>query len=52
MDKSQAYFWSPEWQKGEKEADKDIRKGRLSGLFKSAEELITYLRRKSLSEPL
>jgi AbrB family looped-hinge helix DNA binding protein len=46
VDKSQAYFWSPEWQKGEKEADEDIRKGRLSGPFKNAKELVSHLRKK------
>ena len=46
VDKSQAYFWSPEWQKKEREADEDIRRGRLTGPFKGAEELIDHLRKK------
>ncbi len=28
MDKDQAWFWTEEWQKGEKEADEDIRHGK------------------------
>lgn len=38
--KDQAYFYTPEWQKEEKEASEDIKKGRLTktknlkGLFK------------------
>ena len=35
----QAWFWTPEWQKGEREADEDIRAGRLIGPFKTVEEL-------------
>jgi len=48
VDKSQAYFWTPEWQAGEKEADEDIRKGKLSGPFEGAEDLINHLRKKKL----
>lgn len=29
VDKSQAYFWSPEWQKAEREASEDIAAGRI-----------------------
>lgn len=46
IDKSQAYFWSPEWQKGEKEADKDIKEGRVSEPFDSADKLVAHLRKK------
>jgi antitoxin component of MazEF toxin-antitoxin module len=28
--KSQAWFWEEEWQKGEKEAERDIEKGQIS----------------------
>jgi antitoxin PrlF len=28
VDPSQAWFWTPEWQAGEREADKDIATGR------------------------
>lgn len=44
IDPSQAYFWTKEWQEGEREAEEDIRKGRLKG-FKSVKELMTDLRR-------
>ena len=42
--KSQAYFFAPEWQEGEQEAEEDIREGRvtktkdLKGLFKKLDE--------------
>ena len=38
VDKSQAYFWTKRWQEGEKEADEDIKAGRVK-VFDSAEEL-------------
>ena len=42
VDKSQAYFWTRRWQEGEKEANEDIRAGRVK-TFDSAEELIKDL---------
>ena len=39
IDASQAWFWTREWQEGEREADEDIRAGRLSGPFKTVEEM-------------
>ncbi|MFQ6057256.1 MAG: AbrB/MazE/SpoVT family DNA-binding domain-containing protein [Anaerolineae bacterium] len=42
VDKSQAYFWTEEWQAAEREADEDIRAGRVRA-FESAEELIADL---------
>jgi len=42
VDKSQAYFWTKKWQEGEKEADEDIKVGRVK-TFDSAEELIKDL---------
>ncbi|MDO8721204.1 MAG: hypothetical protein Q7J31_03140 [Syntrophales bacterium] len=33
MHPEQAYFYSKEWQKGEVEADKDMEKGEVLGLF-------------------
>ena len=29
VDREQAWFWTPEWQKAEKEADKDIAAGKI-----------------------
>ncbi len=43
--KSQAYFWTKEWQEGEKQADEDIKAGRVK-TFATAEELIKYLEKK------
>ena len=40
---SQAYFWTKEWQEGEREAADDIRKGRIKG-FKSVKLLMKDLR--------
>lgn len=39
---SQAYFWTEEWQKGERKADEDIRTGRVKK-FKSVPEAVKYL---------
>jgi AbrB family looped-hinge helix DNA binding protein len=45
VDAGQAYFWSDEWQKGERKADDDIRAGRVKR-FKTATEAIKYLEDK------
>ena len=42
VDKKQAYFWTKRWQEGEKEADEDIKAGRVK-TFDSAEDLIKDL---------
>jgi hypothetical protein len=42
VDKSQAYFWTGKWQEGEREADEDIKAGRVKA-FGSVEELISDL---------
>jgi hypothetical protein len=42
MDKSQAYFWTKEWQEVEKEASEDIKAGRVKA-FDTIEELIEDL---------
>ena len=44
--REQAYFWTKEWQEGEKAADEDIRRGRVSGPFNDIKEL-----KKSLKKP-
>lgn len=43
IDKSQAYFWTDEWQKGEKEAEEAKKKGKHRD-FKRAEEAVKWLR--------
>lgn len=42
VDKSQAYFWTKRWQEGEREADEDIRAGRVK-TFGTVEDLIKDL---------
>lgn len=42
IDKSQAYFWTEEWQEAEREAEEDIRAGRVER-FQSVEELLADL---------
>ena len=39
IDAGQAWFWTREWQEGEREAQEDIRAGLVSGPFKSVDEL-------------
>ena len=43
---SQAYFWTEEWQKGERKADEDIKAGRVKK-FKSAADAVKYLEDKA-----
>ena len=43
VDREQTYFWRREWQEGEREANEDIRMGRLK-IFDSVDDLITELR--------
>ena len=46
VDASQAYFWTKEWQKGERKADEDIKAGRVKR-FKSASDAVKYLEDKA-----
>jgi len=48
IDATQAWFWSPEWQAGEREADADRAAGRVT-TFASGEELVEGLR--SMAKP-
>jgi AbrB family looped-hinge helix DNA binding protein len=40
----QSWFWSKEWQEKEKEADEDIKAGKVSQSFENDDELIKHLR--------
>ena len=42
IDKSQAWFWTEKWQEAEREADEDIKAGRMK-TFESVEDLIRHL---------
>ncbi len=44
VDPSQAFFWTKEWQAGEREAERDIQKGRVKK-FKSVKELMDDLKK-------
>ena len=46
VDASQAYFWSAEWQKGERKADEDIEAGRVKE-FNSVTDAVKYLEDKA-----
>jgi|SRR3990172_6514440 len=46
IDKDQAWFWTKRWQEGERQAEEDIRAGRLHS-FANAEEAITYLHERA-----
>ncbi len=39
IDASQAWFWSAEWQEGERQVDEDLRAGRVLGPFRTIEEM-------------
>jgi AbrB family looped-hinge helix DNA binding protein len=42
IDKSQSYFWTKKWQEAEKEADEDIKSGRVES-FDSVKDLLKDL---------
>ena len=46
IDPDQKYWWTEEWQEGEREAERDIRAGRTSGPFESADELLNHLHKQ------
>ncbi len=54
IDADQMWFWEKEWQGAERKAEKDIEDGNLSRVFTTAENGISYLRkkRKELKESL
>lgn len=45
ISKDQAWFWTEEWQAKEREADQDIRRGRVSKPYKTKRELESMLQR-------
>ncbi len=47
VSKDQFWFWNDKWQKKEKEAEKDIKKGRIAGPFSSGRALVKSLKSKS-----
>ena len=50
VDKEQAWFWSERWQRGEKEAEADIRAGRVHP-FPDARAAVAFLRAKADKKP-
>jgi len=44
IDQDQTWWWTEEWQKGEREAQKEINEGKLMGPFGSVEQLKTAIR--------
>ena len=42
--KDQAWFWTEEWQEGEREAEEDIRSGRAHGPYVKAKDLLRALK--------
>ena len=50
IDADQAWFWS-KWQEAEKAVEEDIKQGRVSKIFSTSEEGITYLRKRGKSYP-
>lgn len=50
IDATQAWFWTAEWQAGEREADADRAAGRIE-TFESGDELIGALRARAKGRP-
>jgi len=46
IDPDQAWWWKEEWQKGEREAEKEIAGNELSGPFKGVDELVEHLNKE------
>ena len=46
IDATQAWFWTPEWQEGEREADADVAAGNAE-FFDSGEAFVEALRRRA-----
>ena len=43
IDADQAWFWTPEWQEGMREAEEDVRQGRVSRWYDDPDDLIADL---------
>lgn len=43
IEQDQSYWWHEDWQKGEREADRDIAAGRISKVYDDVDELINDL---------
>jgi AbrB family looped-hinge helix DNA binding protein len=46
IDADQMWFWEKDWQEAEIKAEKDIREGNLSRIFTTAEDGISYLKKR------
>jgi len=46
IDPEQAWWWSEEWQKGEREAEKEIAQNELSKSFRSLDKLVEHLNKE------
>jgi AbrB family looped-hinge helix DNA binding protein len=46
VDKEQAWFWTRRWQEGEREAEEDIRTGRVDR-FDNAKEAVAFLHKRA-----
>ena len=46
ISEKQLWFWTKEWQKKEREADKEIKRNRIIGPFHSGKELLKSLKSK------
>ena len=46
VDKEQAWFWTERWQEGEREAEDDIRAGRVDS-FDNAKDAIAFLHKRA-----
>jgi len=46
IDADQMWFWERDWQEGERKAEEDIRERNLSGVFTTAKDGISYLRKR------
>jgi len=44
IDPEQKWWWTEEWQKGERETEKDIINGNVSACFERSEDLINHLK--------